>query len=81
MLDCAMMTAVQLLGCVCAKHIIIILTKTSNGSESTRRRIVLLVETCMDNTNIVKMNDNRWFQYDNDDNVCEKIVFFSSFEW
>lgn len=39
------------------------------------RGVLLLVETCMDNTNIVKMNDNRWFQYDNDDNVCEKIFF------
>lgn len=30
-------------------------------------------------TNIAKMNDNRWFQYDNDDNVCEKIFFWFAF--
>lgn len=66
MLDSAMMTdglPVYRLGC--GKHIIII-TKTSNGSES-------IVAGVYGQTNIVKMNDNRWFEYDNDDNVCEKI--------
>lgn len=73
MLDCAMMTAIYMWK-----------THNNNNENNKKKNVKWIREHEQDEccwhmyrqTNIVKMNDNRWFQYDNDDNVCEKIFSF-----